>query len=446
MAKNKILRPARLIAAVAVAAALALTGCSSGSAGSGGSAGSSLLTPQKVPSAKSTLTVWSFMPGNFDNGKAAYDKVVAGFEKKYPQVDVKLVSVPYNSYFDQVRNATVARKGPDVITMYGGAQAYSYHNGLQPLQKAMEPDIEKNLEFVKDSYSQDGNLYSIPTGAYAYSLIVNQSLFEKAGIDPQQGLSDWSNLLDTCKTMASKGIQPMASAWKDGFMFETYMYMISSQMMDSPTLTKWINGKLPVDDKIFTAATNYVLQLEKAGCFGTKQNLGLGLNMYDDAFNQFYSGKAAMLASGSLSTAATATKTVPSTTVIRLPQVPESKYTQIADGGGDAGWSVTKWTKQPAAAVAFVNYMAGPEAQKILWDMVQEPPNLKNLQVSGSTPAQDAMLKIIQDPENHTGFMAFPLTVLSVYERNASSLIGGSMSSQTFTAQAQSAWAQTMKQ
>ena len=34
--------------------------------------------------------------------------------------------MPYGTYFDQLRISVLARSGPDVITMYGASQAYSY--------------------------------------------------------------------------------------------------------------------------------------------------------------------------------------------------------------------------------------------------------------------------------------------------------------------------------
>lgn len=427
-------RRRRLLTAALVAGALLLTGCSDGAAPRAAD-----LTAGPVPKESVTLDVWSFLPGNYAAGPATYDKVIAGFEKKYPQVKVKLSNVPYPKYFDQVRNATVARKGADVVTMYGGAQAQSFKNGLYPLQNAISPDLKGDLKFVEDNYSSDGNLYILPTGTYGYALLVNQDLFAQAGIDPKAALSDWSSLLNTCSALSSKGIQPMAAGWKDGYLFETFMYMISSQMMDRSTLDKWVAGKIPVDDEIFVTATKHILELEKAGCFGGAENLGL--NMYDDAFNQYYGGKAAMFSMGSLSTASTAVETVPNTTVMPLPQVAESTHTGgMIDAGAEAGWSVTKWTKHPEAAAAFVNYLAGPEAQQILWDGVGVPPNLNSLAVEGTTPIQQAYLPLMQNPENQTGFAAFPVTVLAVYERNAAPLIGGTMTLDAFTKQAQAAY------
>ena len=424
----------RSVAAVAALAlsGLLLTACSSGSSAP------TELTPGTVPDAKTNLTVWSFLPSNYDKGGEAYDAIAAGFTKKYPQVTVKVVDMPYPTYFDQVRNATVAQKGPDVITMYGGAQAMSYKNGLFPLQNAMEPDVKKNLKFVADNYSKDGNLYILPTGTYGYAMLVDQAKFAEAGVDPVAGMKDWSSLLDTCKALSAKGIQPIASGWKDGYLFETFMYMVSSQMMDRATLDEWIAGTIPLDDKIFTEATGYITGMNDAGCFG--DDAALGRNLYDDGFNQYYSGEAAMMVTGSLSTAQRAHDTIPTTTVMALPQVPASQFDAMIDAGAEAGWSVTKWTKSPEASVAFVNYMAGPEAQKILWDMVGVPPNVTNLTVEPTTPMQKAYFPLLENSANHTGFASFPLPVLATFERNAAPLMGGTMTEEKFLEQAQAAF------
>jgi ABC-type glycerol-3-phosphate transport system substrate-binding protein len=128
---------------------------------------------------------------------------------------------------------------------------------------------------------------------------------------------------------------------------------------------------------------------------------------------------------------------------MRLPQVPGSKYTNLIDSGAETGWAITKWTKIPQAADAFVNFLAGPQAQKIIFNSVGVPPNLKNVTVQPKNAAERAYIPLIENPVNHTGFEAFPLTVLAVYERNAAPLISGTMSVATFTSQAETAFAQS---
>jgi ABC-type glycerol-3-phosphate transport system substrate-binding protein len=416
--------------------ALLLAACSSNSPAST----TSLTGP--VPKAKATLTVWTFMPAEYSNGTVAYNDVVKAFEAKYPQVTVKLVNIPYPTYFQRVRDATIARTGPDVITMYGGAQAYSYRAGLFPLQNAMQPSVKANLKFVQDNYSKDGNQYILPTGTYGYALMVNKGLFAKAHVNPATALSTWPNFLAACKQLYAKGVQPIASGWKDGYMFETFMYMMSSEMMNTATLAKWVAGKIPVNSPMFVSATNDILAMNKAHCFGNVA-ASLGRSMYDDSFNQYYAGQTAMMVIGGISTAVNSFQHVPDSTIMRLPQVPGSKYTNLIDSGAETGWAITKWTKIPQAADAFVNFLAGPQAQKIIFNSVGVPPNLKNVTVQPKNAAERAYIPLIENPVNHTGFEAFPLTVLAVYERNAAPLISGTMSVATFTSQAETAFAQS---
>lgn len=421
------LRRSRLLAGLAAvaAAALVLTGCSGGGK-------SSTLTLGDVPKDDTKLTVWTFLPDNYEHGKEAYDQIIAAFNKKYPQVEIDLVNMPYPTYFDQVRNAGVSRSGPDVITMYGGAQAYSYRNSLFPMQDALDP--ANDIRYIDENYSRDGNLYIVPTGAYGYAMLVNQDLFKKGGVDPKEGLATWDGLIQTCKTLDAKGIQPFASGWQDGFQLETLLYMISSQLMDTDTLAKWTKGELPLTDPLFRTVIDRVLEMNQAGCFGGEEALGRA--MYDDAFNQYYAGDGAMFLTGGLSTAETGYTEQPSTTVMPMPQVPESKHESLIDAGAEAGWSVTKWTKSPEAAAAFVNFMAGTEAQQILWDVANVVPNNNAVKAEPSTPMQKVFVPLILNPENHTGFSSFPLEVLAVVERNAAPLISGKMSEDEFFEQA----------
>src|SRR5215469_17345766 len=260
------IRRSRAPLALAAISCLALLAAACGGSSAPASK-TGLLGP--VPKTKVTLTVWSFMPGEYSNGSTAYKDVVSAFEAKYPQVTVNLVNIPYPTYFQKIRDATIARTGPDVITMYGGAQAYSYRNGLLPLQNGMQPSIAANLKFVKDNKSKDGNLYILPTGTYGYALMVNKNLFARAHIDPATALSTWPNFLAACRQMYAQGIQPIASGWKDGYLFETFMYMMTGEMMNSATLDNWVAGKIPVSAPMFVSATNDILAMNKAHCFGS---------------------------------------------------------------------------------------------------------------------------------------------------------------------------------
>lgn len=394
-----------------------------------------------IPESPTTLTVWTFLPGNYDAGAEVYAQVVAGFQALHPTVTVDLVDMPYPTYFDGIRNAIVAQSGPDVITMYGAAQAFSYRTGLFPLQDVIAPDLSGTLRFLPENYSSDGNLYVLPVGQYGYTLLANRDLFAKANVDPVAALSNWQGMLNACRTLSDAGVQPFASGWRDGYLLETFVYMISSQLMDDAALQRFVSRDLQMDDPVFVSTVGHVLEMRDAGCFGGEE--ALGRTMFDDMTNQYLAGQAAMLAVGTINTAIYVADSQPNSTVLPLPMVPGAPNGAMIDAGAEAGWSITRWTQHPEAAVAFVNYLASPEVQKILAEKIDVPSNITGATVSATDPLRADYLALLSLPDNHTGFAAIPLTVLAVIERNAVPLMAGTMTAEEFVQSMQSAFLRT---
>lgn len=399
------------------------------------------LADAPVPAEASTLTVWSFLPGNYEAGEAAFAEAVASFNVKYPNVAVEIIEMPYGTYFDQVRNSVVAQTGPDVITMYGSAQAYSYKDGLYPLQDAVDANLLNTLNFIPENFSQDGNLYTLPTGTYGYALVANNDIFESAGIDPVEGLATWDALLETCTALSAAGIEPISAGWRDGYLLETYVYMISSQLMDKETLAQWVAHDIDMQNDVFVQTMGYIVDMRDAGCFGGED--ALGRNMYDDTINRYGAGEAAMVTVGSVGTADWATYDQPNSSGFMLPMVPTSPNEPMLDAGAEAGWAVTKWTESPQAALAFVSHMADPATQKAFALLTNVPANIDGATINIQNDMQQQLVDVLTLPGNHTGFAAFPLTVLSVIERNAVPLMSGDMDVEQFLNAAQRAFSRT---
>ena len=396
------------------------------------------LTDAAVPDREATLEVWSFLPGNYEQGEAAFAEVVASYQAAYPKVTVNITEMPYGTYFDQVRNSVVAGAGPDVITMYGASQAYSYKNGLFPLQDAVAPKLLNRLSFVQENYSKDGNLYILPTGTYGYALVANNDIFESAGIDAAEGLATWDSMLKTCTALNEKGIEPISSGWRDGFMLETYLYMISSQLMDTKKLEEWTTHSINMEDDLFVETMNYIVDMRDAGCFGGED--ALGRNMWDDTINRYSAGDAAMVVVGSVGTADWATYDQPNSSAHALPMVPTSPNQLMIDAGAEAGWAVTRWTEHPEAALAFVSHMAGDDAQAIFATLANVPPNLPDTAINAETDLQKDLVALFGLEGNHTGFAVFPLPVLAVIERNAVPLMSRTIGVKEFLSAAQRAF------
>lgn len=378
----------------------------------------------EVPAEEIVLKVWSWLPNDHENGPATYDEIIANFETKFPNVTVELTASPYPTFWDTWRNATIAGTGPDVISMYGGATAGGYATSLMPLQDVLSAELQADLRFLDSSLSPDGNLYVAPAGAYAYYLLANESILAEAGLTAAEAFGTWDSLISTCQTLSAAGVTPFASGWSDGYDLEGHMYIFMSQLLDAEGFSAWVNGTLEMTDDRFYEGMDYIVEMNEAGCFS---DASLGKTMYYDAFDEIISGEAAAFNAGGGDTAldAEANNGEGSMVVMPYPQVPGSKYTEIADSGPNQGWAVASWTKHKEAAAAFVEYMVSAEAQTLLWDNTQLPPNLFSVNVESDSDLYNDYLSIIDIPANHTTFMAFTDPALAILQREASNLIAG---------------------
>lgn len=396
----------------------------SGTTASANDSGSETTAASDAPAEDVTLTVWSWLPNDHPNGPATYDAIFASFEEMYPNVTIELTAMPYPTFWDTWRNATIAGTGPDVISMYGGANAGGYASSLEPLQDKISSETKSDLRFLDSSVSPDGNLYAIPAGAYAYYLLVNQNLLAEAGLDGGTAFATWDSLISSCKTLSAAGLHPFASGWSDGYELEGYMYIFMTQLLDADGFSAWVNGQLPMTDERFATGMNYVVEMNDAGCFSEDS---LGMTMYYDAFDEVIAGDAVAFPAGSGDTAidAEANNGEGSMIAIPFPQVPASQYESISDSGPNQGWSVTKWASDKEMATALVEHIVSVESQTLLWENTQLPPNRFSMEVSSDIPIFNDYLGIIANPANHTTFMAFTDPTLAIFQREASNLIAG---------------------
>ena len=169
------------VAAAATAAMLALAACGSGSDKSttGNNGGSGSATDVAGALAKGgNITVWAW--------DGTIKDVVAGFEKKYPNVKVNLVSaLSGDKHYTALQNAVAAKSGgPDVAQV-------EYFAVLQfALSKALANLSGYGAEGLKSEFTPgpwaavtpNGGVYGLPLDSGPMALFYNKEVFDKAGI------------------------------------------------------------------------------------------------------------------------------------------------------------------------------------------------------------------------------------------------------------------------
>ncbi|MGW3442386.1 ABC transporter substrate-binding protein [Streptomyces sp. NPDC001076] len=192
----RISRRAFALAAAAVLA-LPLSAC-----GSGGDDGGSTDASGKVEG-DITFQTWN-LRANF---KSYFDGLVADFEKKYPGTHVKWIDQPAEGYADKISADAAGGTLPDVVNVSPDLVA--------PLAKAgLALDLDKAAAKYRSEYLAGAwASHQIPgtSGTYAFPwylntgpLFYNKTLFEQAGLDPEQPPKTYDQLFADALKMAQQ--------------------------------------------------------------------------------------------------------------------------------------------------------------------------------------------------------------------------------------------------
>ncbi|GAB3395339.1 hypothetical protein GCM10027568_27280 [Humibacter soli] len=161
-----------LVAVASVAAAtLALAGCSG--FGGGGSSGNS--------NAKTTI---SWLTQNDAPTVAMAKAMIAGFEKKYPNVTVKLDTQPAGTQGDNLMKTKLSTKTMDNVFYYNSGSLFQALNPKTTMvdlsNESWVKDLDKNFKQV---VSADGKVYGAPLGTTsAGAMLYNKKIYDKLGL------------------------------------------------------------------------------------------------------------------------------------------------------------------------------------------------------------------------------------------------------------------------
>jgi multiple sugar transport system substrate-binding protein len=332
--------------AVAAAAALALSGCT----GSGGGSSSD----QKV-----TLTFSQWWAPEMPSG--ALQGIVDSFQKKYPNITVKLISAPFASLQTQTISQAASGTLPDIVGLDGAWVNPLYKQGaLYNLSDAMKAAKYDPSELASQVQFK-GSTYMIPTVNFVYPLFTNDAILSKAGITTPP--STWSEFTDDAKKISQsengvKGwVVPLGTTNPNGVQNDilSWAWASGGSMLSGgePHLT---------NNPDVTGAVNLVKDLVTANAVLPGAN---GLQETDKVTN-FINGRVGMMID-SLAHATTIVKGAPDLKFTVSAQPAKDGY------NGTRGMMYASWgigmsakTKHATEAWEFIQYLMGKEANSKL--------------------------------------------------------------------------------
>ncbi|MCD9025419.1 ABC transporter substrate-binding protein [Cohnella silvisoli] len=336
---------------------LLTTACGKSNNGNTGSA-SPIASPSASESAtpaekvKLRLAYW--------NKESSVQTLLDLIKQKLPNIEIEYQFIE-NSQFDNIVGTQLAAgSGPDIISV--GPQAAAKYSQLGYLAD-LSSFADRFNDAGKSVYSADGKLVALPGISWFEGIFYNKEIFAKYGLKPPTTFEEELQLHEILK---KNGVKPQAMGAKSYEpMMKSSMGLIMNEFLSKPENkdfdVKYGKGETTLEGS-WNAGLEQWSELIKRG-YLTKDMLGID---YDQALDEFATGKAAMWESGPWALDAIKQKN-PNIQVDMFPFHGSTAGPGWLIGGPGVGFAANAKSEYQDAIMQVLDLISTPEGQKAFW-------------------------------------------------------------------------------
>lgn len=278
------------------------------------------------------------------------------FESTHPGITVKLEAIPLESLRTSLQTQLRGPNSPDVFAWGSGpayAGALAKAGVLYDLTDAYTKYDWPIYEGARKQVTFDGKLVGVPGEMETVGVYYNKSIFSELGISEPKSLAE---LEAAAQKVKEAGKIPFAAADKEGWEGSHWLSMALSSRVGGQGILDLLEGRTSWNSPDVIAALAIWDKWKKAG-FLPPTPTGV---TYDNGNALFFSGDAAMVPTGSWLV----------NDIEDAPDVDfEVGYIPFPSESGSGIWSVglgsgpyiSANSKNPQAALAFVDWLTSPE-------------------------------------------------------------------------------------
>jgi ABC-type glycerol-3-phosphate transport system substrate-binding protein len=318
----------------------ALVGCSDGSGGGGG---------------KATVRLWTW----YGEQRDQWPTLIKEFQDTHKNITIQnRVFGDSDSYLPALQASVSGGDPPDIYAPHVLAIEYGKAGIALDLKDALGADFLKGFfPSTNDEYSDAGKQYALGWMAQTFGIFYNPKIFDQAGVEPPD---TWDDLVTVADAIRSKaGLVPCSLSNNPGPSGLDFMLPLITQATDNPKLVLDLDmqrGGASWDSAPVVQSLEMVKRLVEAQVFQPGINGVTG----DQASSAFYTGKAAMLYSGSWTPQGLLQNApkefVDTYKVMETPAWKAGAKHWCANQAG-AGLAVSAASKNSEAAVEFVKWL-----------------------------------------------------------------------------------------
>jgi raffinose/stachyose/melibiose transport system substrate-binding protein len=296
------------------------------------------------------------------------------FEKKHPNIRVKVTTIKVDDLRKLIKPALTSGKGPDIFA-YDSGPGYLGLLAKSGLALDLTPYAKKygwNERFpawIRERNTFDGKLYGVGNRVELIGVYYNKAIFKKLGVGVPKNYSEFVNI---CKKAKAAGYIPISFDDKDqwpAFHIESVYY---TAVAGKRKLDAVLKGKEGFDQPVFAKALDRFIELKKNG-YLSKNPLAVS---YDDGNKEFYSGKAAMRITGTWMVPEMTQNMKDNVGFFILPPV-NANLPLMAPGGIGESIVVSAKTGHPQEATLFLNELFSKENAKVWYEQANVIPPIK---------------------------------------------------------------------
>ncbi|BCW40270.1 sugar ABC transporter substrate-binding protein [Arthrobacter sp. StoSoilB3] len=360
----------RTLGTVAAAAAIAisLAACNGGSSTTAGEA-------------KGDINYWLWDA----NQLPAYQQCASDFTKINPDIKVKITQRGYGDYWTTLTNGFVAGNAPDVFANHlSKYPEFADKKQLLALDDAVKKDgikLDVYNEGLADLWmGQDGKRYGLPKDWDTVAMFYNKAMTDAAGITPEQMANlDWNpkdggsyEKAIAHLTLDKNGKRGDEAGFDKNNVATYGLGLESSGTGQGQTQWSFLTGttgwthtdknpwgtKFNYDDSRFQDTIKWWAGLADKG-YMPKLETTVGASVSD----AFGAGKAAINTQGSWMIGQYTSYKGIETGIAPTPKGPDGKRASMFNGLADSVWA---GTKNPAASIKWVEYLASSACQDVV--------------------------------------------------------------------------------
>jgi multiple sugar transport system substrate-binding protein len=372
----------------AAATTMGLGACAPGSQGGGSQAGGG------EGGATELALAWWSNPTRTKNTEA----MIAEYMKANPNVKIEGQPGDFSSYWDKLATQTAGGQAPDIIQMdMNYISEYGTRGALLDLGSV---DTSKFIEGTVESGRINDKLVGINAGINTAVIMANPTVFEKAKMDlPDDKTWTWDQMIEVGAEAASKAGVPFGVG-----------QLLNSDTMFGILVRQRGKNLFTPDGLGFDVADaqawyDLLLKGVKAKAFGTPEQMSEVVAKPLDE-SPVVVGSGAMQYQNSNQLLAVSEAAGQKIEMLRPPSLAGKATERKGWYKASMLWSASSKSKNPEAAVAWINWFANsPDAAGI--DLAERgiPPNAEVLAAVQSkfSPEQQVVAKFIEDIKTEVG-------------------------------------------